>query len=250
VGCEIHSVQQITNAVGESCRSLRTFTLRSFAFVEAIPLNTSGILKALFTCTQLVKVEFIDGNECENICLSIGDADMVELAAAWPNLEVLRLSFSGEDERASTFDLTPRLTLRAIATLVSRCPNLQHLALTVDATSCPWDIDLSQLSLVKSLQTIDFAGSYISDSVQVAKWMGELCPADGVTSAIYSKSIWRSKRSEMWGTVKKYLGWFQANLSEERTTVRVENQSLRSLNRKLEVEVAALREEIASLKRQ
>lgn len=101
--------------------------------------------------------------------LSLTDDDIARLASSCPSLVSLKL---GKDPYLSG---NPNLTLQSLLPLAEYCPNLEELALYLDANVIPQVSDLA-LSF-KRIQSIDFGNSLISpDKIdRIALFLSHIC---------------------------------------------------------------------------
>ncbi|KAJ6587511.1 hypothetical protein DFH09DRAFT_976857 [Mycena vulgaris] len=87
-----------------------------------------GVTLQILSCfTNLV-----NANLPPPLVFDLDDADVGEMARAWPRIESLELRCAS--------DMPPRITLRGLAFLAQHCPHLSSLKMDFDATAVPeWD---------------------------------------------------------------------------------------------------------------
>jgi hypothetical protein len=249
VNCEPEYVMDLFEVIGNSCPSLQSLYLALIRLPDGDDADDiDGVLRPLFACNQLMELVIVIWSICEDIWLTLRNDDIPELAKAWPNIEVLQLYTYREDD---SLESEPSLTLTAIAELALGCPKLRDLTITLNAETCPTSIDTSTLLNAHTLQTIDFAGSWIAAPVSVATWLGDLFPSTGISSKAYADDCEHKKRPEMWESVKTVFHLIQEGNDQNIRNGKLwaEVQNLRSHTSRLEEEMSFLREENARLRR-
>jgi hypothetical protein len=188
----------VLRAIGSSCPSL--ISLRFSGSISDIrPGPAAGLLHPLLHCSNLSHLEITPSYDFPPF---LGDSDIASMALSWPNIEVLVL-----DMRPYIFKWATTLSLSALDALCVHCPRLRKVSLALNAESIPeTPIRLSRLSF-PPLESIDFKSSPIEDPEAVATWLGDVCPAEGITfSGTYSEDA----RSLMWRQVKLTVALLQA----------------------------------------
>jgi hypothetical protein len=210
--CTADYLRQLFQIVGSSCPSLQSLAITRYTLVsDEDATMMQNIILPLFQCAHLRNLEIESETERSNMSLTMTDDDVLDIAKAWPNIEILQFTaYLGPN----VLQITPTLTLGSIAILCSHCPKLQHLALTVDARSCPHDIDTSEIT-ASSLKTIDFGRSCIDDARVVAIWLGDLCTANGISYTDYEKDDEKFERTEMWENAKGIMESLQNERKKE-----------------------------------
>ncbi|KAJ6592601.1 hypothetical protein B0H19DRAFT_7839 [Mycena capillaripes] len=100
--------------------------------------------------------------------VSYDDDVVLSIAEAWPRLKDLSLWASKTPHRA---------TLRSLFVLAQRCPNLARLEMAVNASAIPeMDSSVSRRILHYSLVAWEVAGSPISSSLSVARFLSGIFP--------------------------------------------------------------------------
>ncbi|KAI1793729.1 hypothetical protein LXA43DRAFT_203262 [Ganoderma leucocontextum] len=105
--------------------------------------------------------------------LIISHAEVAELAASWPSLEVLVLN-----NEAPPTSRPVALTLDALLPFAQHCPNLRELGLCVSATTAvpPGGSAVPALTPFRKLRTLSFGLSHIAEPEPVALFLSQLCP--------------------------------------------------------------------------
>jgi hypothetical protein len=148
----------------------------------------------------------------DDMSLAITD-DLLDLARALPNIEVLHLSGARKSRNVSTGfvyeDPVPILSIGTITNLTSKCTRLRSLKLTVNAAYCSPPF----IHRPSSLTFLDLGHSWIKNVQNVANWLEDICPADGIVSHRTEREtglIEVDKRLRMWDEVKSLLKVQQA----------------------------------------
>ena len=112
--------------------------------------------------------------------LALSHADVTELAASWPALEVLVLN--NEAPPTSTPTARPiereELTLDALLPFAQHCPRLRELGLCISATTTVGASAVPALAPFRRLRTLSLGLSRIAapDVESVALFLSQLCP--------------------------------------------------------------------------
>jgi hypothetical protein len=200
----IKDFEDLLVAIGNSCPVLRLLSLEYFYFpLLGDSRDLTKGLRPLFQCEQMEELLMTSAHAYDNLSFSLTDMDILDMAQAWPNIESLHLILD-ENADIELPEWPPSLTLCAVFILARLCPKLRHLGLTVNADSFPMHLDISRLGDFP-LKMLDLGDSWINDPEGVAEWLGNVCPAGGITSWPYDEDEEGFERTEMWGRVKKLL---------------------------------------------
>jgi hypothetical protein len=243
---QLSTVRDLVGVVGDSCPSLLLFRLSEITFSDPEAINLSGIFRPLLKCPFL-RVLDVSGRRRPKYDFSqaVTDKDIAEMASAWRNLETLHLSVILRGSFSDAARLPrPTLTLDAVGILASRCPCLRSLMLTVNAEARPSSLNSHDTCgfSQSSLEVLDMCESTISNPFDVAVWLGDVCPADCIrhTGFAHEHAV-LGERSKLWRQAKDCLRGMQNMRNAER-------EKAREIGRMLEVQITALKLEVATLK--
>ncbi|KAJ7474979.1 hypothetical protein FB451DRAFT_1558182 [Mycena latifolia] len=121
-------------------------------------------LRTLFCFVNMVSVEL---HQCSGFDLD--DADIFDMACAWPRLE--SLSLTGFSDLSPE---QPRVTLQGLYAFAQHCPSLQYLGMNFNAT-VPLELPVRSLSSV-SLELLDVWYSPIRTPSAVAAFLTNIYP--------------------------------------------------------------------------
>ncbi|KAJ7123590.1 hypothetical protein C8R44DRAFT_784060 [Mycena epipterygia] len=126
---------------------------------------TGDVLSIMFCFINLVSVSLN-----HPFGFDLNDADIFNLACAWPRIEKLSLGYIiGWSRR-------PRVTLYGLYAFAQHCPNLGYLAMPCDATGLPeWEPASTEASQTR-LKWIDVKESAIDDIGRVAAFLSSVFP--------------------------------------------------------------------------
>jgi hypothetical protein len=223
------SIGRLFQTIGDSCPRLSCLTACELEYYPNRDFSAFvPIIKPLLQCRELIKLEIVVESENDDISLNLTTDEVVQMGKAWPNLEVLKLGWSGEadwDENLGVDHIAkrPDLKLDSISELCARCPRLRSLTLAVDARTCPAESPNNNLGrFVSHLEVLDFSGSWIDDPFPVAAWLGDLCPAYAITSSRYE--LCEIGRHGIWKRVRAYVEGLQHVRRLERVLAMKEMQ--------------------------
>ncbi|TRM70655.1 hypothetical protein BD626DRAFT_478156 [Schizophyllum amplum] len=171
------------------------------AFLAELPLDT--LYECAFSGLVSVSIRVFD-------IIRFDDADIARLAAAWPHLRTLSLCDAGE--------MVPACTLASLMSLARGCPDLEKLALAIDATELPRD-HLEGSTLARSpcrLRKLDVLRAPIgSEPERVAslltRYFPFLEPLDVEAKLQWDSELpfqQDSQRRERWAEVKRLMPAF------------------------------------------
>ncbi|KAF9467213.1 hypothetical protein BDZ94DRAFT_1249858 [Collybia nuda] len=129
------------------------------------PITTQTLVPLLSRNMKSLNIDLRGTTELNNRAIS-------DLAEAWPNLELLRLT------EAST-ETYPSVTIEGITTLISMCPNLRTLSLRFDAKEIGPIITSSQANVMVhglSLRHLDVCTSLIIESTPWIHFLPRIFP--------------------------------------------------------------------------
>jgi hypothetical protein len=220
--------------VSHFCATLRVIKIGPLHFHSQPARN---ILLPLTNCHDLRVLEIWAYSCARDVSCCLTDQNLSDMVRSWPSLEVFHIYNPWRSSNDTTSSSSPTLTLNAIKILCQSCSRLRSLCLTLDAETRPRT--LHPFILHRGLlQSIDFGSSPISQPEMVAAWLGDVCPADGISCETYQRVAvaatkthlrLRQKRKAMWDEVKRLLRTLQSsggvsNQSTRRPVGRVANQ--------------------------
>ncbi|KAJ7495564.1 hypothetical protein FB451DRAFT_367367 [Mycena latifolia] len=165
-------------------------------------------LRTLFCFGNMVSVDL---HQCSGFDLD--DADIFDMACAWPRLEYLSLTGATDLELRE-----PRVTVQGFYAFAHHCPNLGVLEMIVNATvppELPIGIPVSQASL----RTLDVYHSPIRTPKAVAAFLASIFPEVDVNSHFDGEvdpASEEGKYSKCWEEVKQSLLEFRAQKNQEK----------------------------------
>jgi hypothetical protein len=239
------AVAEFFEVVGASCPSLTVLKLADLDFKSPERTQFIGALYPLLRCVSL-KTLSLKCVGCEDVptdlCYSLSDHDILQMAKAWPNLEKLKIRDDDTYDGATLG--TPPLTLQSVISLRQHCRRIRSVTLTLDVSIHPATISGAAASEpLPRLSKLDFSNSSISDPVALAVWLEDVCHASDV-HWVQSQSTNSFARDQKWQFMKMFLSHLQTSPSVERELLRVE----RSRTAALAEENAVLRKTIEALK--
>ncbi|KAJ7495578.1 hypothetical protein FB451DRAFT_1478526 [Mycena latifolia] len=158
-----------------------------------------AILRILFCFVSMVSVS-ID----TPLGFDLDNADIFDMARAWPQLEYLSLR--------EYSDLKPRVTVQGLHAFAQQCPNLHHLEIMVDATVVP-ELPVGSLSQA-SLRTLDVSYSPIRTPKAVAAFLASIFPELSVHFSCDDEADPATEKR--WEEVKQSLVEFRAQKIQEK----------------------------------
>ncbi|KAJ7495552.1 hypothetical protein FB451DRAFT_1550915 [Mycena latifolia] len=162
---------------------------------------SGATLRTLFCFANIVSVSIY-----QSFGFDLTDADIFDLARAWPQLELLSLTAAYELEPNP-----PRATVQGFNAFALHCPNLRRLDMTVDATVPP-GLPAGSLSQA-SLRMLDVFHSPISSPGTVATYLSTIFPQTNVKFSFDEPSEERNYRG-CWEEVQQSLTDMRAQKHE------------------------------------
>ncbi|KAH0580225.1 hypothetical protein H2248_001744 [Termitomyces sp. 'cryptogamus'] len=142
--------------------------------------STNGTQAPLFTVFEpLLGMHEFELIDLDFPCLPFSNADLQQVASAWPKLIKLRLTGSQGPLNA---------TLEALMAFAVGCPKLQDLSLEFDASYTPSMGDVSIFS--NELKTLDVQNSPIHSALSVARYLDRMFPNLETIHANDCNSTW------------------------------------------------------------
>jgi hypothetical protein len=189
-------IRQLFDVIASSCRSLQSLAITHDCDSDALQ-SLSGFHRALRLCSELVTLKIRIGRQFD-ICWTLTDQDILDLTTFWPKIEVLELG-AHIVERVG-IGHRPPLSLYSINVLCARLPRLQYLMLTVDTEPC---CSTTPTLPPNSLDKLHFGYSTIGNTSDIARWIGNVCPA---------KNIYRNRdsMSNQWNVLVQVIKSSQA----------------------------------------
>jgi hypothetical protein len=156
--------------------NLKCIRLTKIVLLDGEP-GLEGILSPLLGIHSL---EILEVTSSPDISLTLSDHNIEEMADAWPNIHTLVVC-GYYDRQEIDRSVQRKLTLASISALVTRCPQLCTVGLSIDA-SLSEDVDLIPQDTWdgKMLERFDFCGSTVPSSAAVAVWLSRICPPEGI----------------------------------------------------------------------
>ncbi|KAK7682132.1 hypothetical protein QCA50_014718 [Cerrena zonata] len=238
-------LSQFLSAVAENCHLLTELYIhqtKSPAY-NAEDLSPAGdgptweTLKPILDCPNLVTFELFWDRP-----LKLTQENIEEVAFKWPSLEQLTLDCDPFfPKEAST------LTLTALLPFARHCPNLRELGLYVSAGGEDLDTLSSIITPFKSLRTLNFGLSRVTDIDSTVVLLSQLCPPDCevICGVAWPQALTHLNEelvdltrewSVRWEEVRKLLPLV--------TRVRIQERTNKDMRDK---EVESLRERVVSL---
>jgi hypothetical protein len=203
---EITEVVEVITMIGQLCPHLQTLTL-DYEWSGDPWDEFTGLLEPLIQCNELLTLELMDTTGWYDFSFVLSNPIIEQMATAWPRIEKLHLgSYRSPIEEDHE---CPPVSLAAVAILTEKCHKLQSLRLTVDARQIPPKPHLLPLS---SLRSLHFGRSWIADPCDVAVWLGDVCPSEGIESSDDFEDD--DDRTRMWTQVRKIAALLQASRRE------------------------------------
>ncbi|KAJ7495550.1 hypothetical protein FB451DRAFT_1478478 [Mycena latifolia] len=155
-------------------------------------------LRTLFCFGNMVSVEL---HQCSGFDLD--DADIFDMARAWPRLEFLAL--------IGYLALKPRVTVQGLYAFAQQCPNLDYLAIMVDATVVVPEPRVGSVSQ-DTLRTLSVSRSPIQVPNAVVAFLSAIFPRVNVDSDFYYEDPGSEELEyrDRWAEVKQSLKDFRA----------------------------------------
>ncbi|KAJ6579641.1 hypothetical protein DFH09DRAFT_1030272 [Mycena vulgaris] len=137
----------------------------------------AATLQILFCFANLVNVCF-----APPFAFDLDDADVLEMASAWPRIQNLQIKCSRV--------LRPRITLKGLTSLAHRCPHLLRLEMDFDATSVPEVAGAGATNISQSsLRTIVVAIFPITTPGPVAAFISRVFPKAEIVCSPFGLSL-------------------------------------------------------------
>lgn len=163
------SIQSFLTAIAGSCPLLRDLFLECL-LLESVDLAsrprdnrvTNDTFRPLYECKNLVGFTF--SHECP---ISMTQAELAQLAEAWPTLERLSLCVDPVITDGCT------LTLECLTPFAQHCPELKILGLYVDALAVPNQVEMEPPRFPK-LEKLAMGLSNIQNADAVAVYLSNL----------------------------------------------------------------------------
>jgi hypothetical protein len=167
---------------------------------------TIGAIRPLLNFSELCSIEL--GLRAG---IDLEDADMKEMAKAWPQL----CSFSMRTRH--TAERRPRVTLTGLIPLVKYCQNLSSLMISVNA----WEVEVSKSRPAKgvegtALEVLGIGDSPIADPVPVAVFLSDLFPEVRDIYTFDGDDGWPVAQDPKWCQVEELMSTFASIRSQER----------------------------------
>ncbi|KAF7362730.1 hypothetical protein MVEN_00622300 [Mycena venus] len=142
------------------------------------------------------------------MAIHVDDDAVLSLAGAWPHLRHLVLSSTVSD------DPPRRPTLHSLVFLAHRCPHLERLEMSIDASQVPkMDNSVPRRVLQYALVAWDVANSSIESPLPVARFLSGLFPK---LTILGTDDIWDEEVSDRWIDVEDALPICHEMREEER----------------------------------
>jgi hypothetical protein len=210
----VETFTQFFKCIGNSCPQLISLNLHGIFIIE-LPNHDPliGVLRPLLACRQLAeliietigKIADEDGPEHVDLCFTLSDDDVDEMALAWPQLQIFRIR---NTLMASEPTVELRLTQRALASLLNHCPRLRSVTLTLQFRR---QRDVPAPKFGRMLEWFGFWNSPIDDPVGLAMWLENVCRADAIHWSRWQPydDGYSLARDHRWGDVMKVLNRLQ-----------------------------------------
>jgi hypothetical protein len=171
MGIQLTHGSRITEKMTSGIATLASSSLRSLSILwehspgtqrrcanitDLRPLHDCHLLEAVVLC-----------------CYEIHDADIEEMAKAWPALQLFQLRSSGVGRE----EPRPTLTLRSLYSFALHCPHIHQIRLAVDATAGIPPLEEMKANpnyKPSSLRTLDLQASSCGKVRLVAEFLGRL----------------------------------------------------------------------------
>jgi hypothetical protein len=229
---DIGDTEKLFSAIGESCLFLQKLRLDNICVPDTTTAaQLARLYDPLLQCRSLAELRLgLDAGPVD-LCFVLSNDDFLAMAQAWKPLEYIRIASSETDDRYhASDDLHPTASLTVLEMFISHCPSIYHVTLSLDATNLP-PLTLNRRAHLSKLSSINFALSPVIDIRGVVRWLGNLCPPDGIDSWWPVQEQWESVRDEV-----KYLQSHDNDLRKELDNMTNELDKMRSENEELPAE--------------
>ena len=231
---EASAVHELSVAIAKNCRLLTKLylspNLDPFDGPEGERVTMDTLRPLLLSCPKITTFEIAHQHP---LALELNDIE--EITSKWPSIETLKLN---QHPRAETdVNHESLLTLRSLLPFAQHCPQLQHLALFLRASTA--DIPAAhELQSFQILKCLSMGYSHLADEDPVALFLSRICP---VGCRVESSADLEGETGKLlrrkWETVDRLLPVLITLRMEERET-SMERVKV------LEAELEALRSEL------
>jgi hypothetical protein len=164
---EIDGLSQVFTAIQASCDGLKSLLITPRTGKIASLLSPPNIIAPLFSLRNLTSL-WIDG-----VCqYGLDDAVLMEMASAWPLLQILRCRVIRQDQ--------PRTTLKGLAAIISGCSHLREVSAAIYVSAIQTrDINVKEHNSNDSIIELHLDYSVVDDDVnlvELAEVFAILCP--------------------------------------------------------------------------
>jgi hypothetical protein len=220
----ITDTERFFSAIAKTSSSLRKLRLESvFLLSETDEADMARLVNLLLCCGSLEELHLDVSIVHVDLCFILSNDDFLAMAQAWKYMQRIGICCSILDGLIDNpEDVRPSASLAVIETFLLHCPSIDHITLTLDATNLP-PAPLNSRVHARSLKSINFAFSPLADDrKKVARWLGDLCPADGISSFGLFEDQWADVRKEV-----EHLQSYGNDLRKELDKIRLEKEELR-----------------------
>ena len=231
---EASDVHELSVAVAKNCRLLTKLYLSPYLDPFDSPEGeqvTMDILRPLLlSCPKITTFEIAHQHP---LALELNDIE--EITSKWPSIETLKLNH--HPQAKTDVNHESLLTLRSLLPFAQHCPQLQHLALFLRASTA--DIPAAhELQSFQILKCLSMGYSHLADEDPVALFLSRICPVGcRVESSADLEGETGKLSRRKWETVDRLLPVLITLRMEERET-SMERVKV------LEAELEALRSEL------
>ena len=128
--------------------------------------------------------------------ISLDDEELTDLARNWPLLEILDVSYTCPPPRYAK-----QITFNGLLSLVSTCPELRQVVLTLDGRQVP----IGTAGGSKAITTFRFPNSPINQARLVAMFLWSHFPDTCLTTDPTDEVFGRNRHAQEWLKVHEYL---------------------------------------------